>query len=278
MGEVQQKLDKTSKGIYKFAKIIIRLLKPFFPTAVKSAVKSVAKIITTPGVMKRTAKFAELAANATYAADGFATTHHVEFLNNGRFNSSYRGALQDVPENLRGTEIEWRAHICCWAASQAIHLEGDFIECGVWYGILSKTICEYTDFGSQNRKFYLVDSWGKMPGSHANPNYQEDIYDIVKKRFSKWPNVSLVRGLVPEALSRIPSQKVAYLSIDMNGSEPEKAALEFFYGKIVPGGVIYFDDYGWDFPELKDVVNKFFADKPESLLHFPSGNSIVVKL
>ena len=192
------------------------------------------------------------------------------------FNSSYREALQDVPEPLRGTEIEWRAHICCWAASQAIHLEGDFIECGVWYGVLSKVICSYTDFGSQNRNFYLIDSWGKMPGSHAD--YQEEIYDIVKKRFAKWQNVILVKGLVPEVLSKIPSRKIAYLSIDMNGSEPEKAALEFFYDKIVPGGVIYFDDYGLPYPELRDVVNKFFADKPETLLHFPSGNSIVVKL
>lgn len=229
MEQVPHKVGKANKGIYKniFAKII-DLLKPFFPSAVKGAVK----IIISPGVMKRYAKSYALAANSTYFADGFATTHHVEFLNNECFNSSYRAALEDVPEFLRGTEIEWRAHICCWAASQAIHLEGDFIECGVWYGVLSKTICEYTDFGSQNRNFYLVDSWGKMPGSHTDANYQEDIYDIVKKRFAKWPNVRLIKGLVPEALSRIPSQKVAYLSIDMNSSEPEKAVLEYFYEKL----------------------------------------------
>ena len=125
-------------------------------------------------------------------------------------------------------------------------------------------------------KLISIDSWGKMTGSHAD--YQEEIYDIVKKRFAKWQNVILVKGLVPEVLSKIPSRKIAYLSIDMNGSEPEKAALEFFYDKIVPGGVIYFDDYGLPYPELRDVVNKFFADKPETLLHFPSGNSIVVKL
>jgi len=253
------------------------LVKRFFPWAVNPALRfiRIAKFIIFLGGGKAYRHF-ELFGIVTYADDGFSTTHHVEFLNDDRFNFSYREALQDVPEHLRGTKIEWRAHICCWAASQAIHLEGDFIECGVWYGVLSKTICSYTDFGSQNRNFYLVDPWGKMPGSHAG--YQEEIYDIVKKRFAKWPNVILVKGLVPEALSRIPSQKIAYLSIDMNGSEPEKAALEYFYDKIVPGGVIYFDDYGWSYPELRDVVNKFFADKPETLLHFPSGNSIVVKL
>ena len=265
-----------SGTVRKIKDLVIR----FFPWAVAPTTKfiRIAKFIFLPGGMARFGTIVELAAGTTYAADGFATGHHVEFLNDDRFNSSYREALHDLPESICKTKIEWRAHICCWAASQAIHLEGDFVECGVWYGVLSKTICEYTDFGHQNRNFYLVDSWGKMPGSHANLNYQEDIYDIVKKRFAKWSNVILVKGLVPEALSRIPSQKIAYLSIDMNGSEPEKAALEYFYNKIVPGGVIYFDDYGWDYPELVEVVNKFFADKPETLLHFPSGNSIVVKL
>jgi hypothetical protein len=47
---------------------------------------------------------------------------------------------------------------------------------------------------------------------------------------------------------------------------------------VVPGGIIYFDDYGWGYPDLREVVDEFFYDKPESLLHFPSGNSIVVKI
>ena len=93
-----------------------------------------------------------------------------------------------------------------------------------------------------------------------------------------YKNVSLVRGLVPEVLDQVKIEKIAFLGIDMNGSVAERAALERFYDKIVPGGVIYFDDYGWDYPDLRKTVNEFFEDKPESLLHFPSGNSIVVKL
>ena len=173
--------------------------------------------------------------------------------------------------------MEWRAHICTWAAQQALSLEGDFVECGVWYGFLSKTVCEYVNFGSTGREFYLIDSWGAQPGSHPNPKYQEDIYDLVKSRFSVYPYVHLLRGLVPKVLEQVRSTKVAYLAIDMNGSVAELAALEFFYEKMVSGGVIYLDDYGWGFPELRRVVDDFLADKRESLLHFPSGNSIIVK-
>jgi hypothetical protein len=216
---------------------------------------------------------------ATYAGDGFLTTHHVSFLHDEKFKSSYQNALIDIPASLQNCHIEWRAHICCWAASRAVHLDGDFVELGVWYGVLSKTMCEYVSFEKYtNKKFYLVDSFGEMSGSHPDESYRKDIFETVTNRFAKYQNVKLIRGLVPEALPRIPVQKIAYLAIDMNGSEPERAALEYFYDRVVSGGVIYFDDYGWGYPELRKVVDNFFADKPEELLHFPSGNSIVVKI
>ena len=213
----------------------------------------------------------------TFNQDGFSTSHFLGFRQDSKFNSAFSSAVSSMPQNLAGhmTTIEWRAHICTWSANQALKLEGDFVECGVWHGTLSKTICEYADFKSNNRKFYLVDTWGGSPENH--PNYQVDIFDQVKTRFSMYPSVQLVRGSVPTILEQIPSSQIAYLSLDMNGSLPELAALNFFYPKMVRGGVIYFDDYGWNYPELRKVVDEFFSDKPETLLHFPSGNSLVIK-
>ena len=215
---------------------------------------------------------------ASNPRDGFATTTTLSFLTNDRFIAAFNNSFDEVPERwmpmLRN--VDWRAHICTWAASQALALkEGDFVECGVWYGILSKVICEFTSFAQQDRNFFLVDPWGGLKGFH-DKWYEDEIFDVVGRRFSQYPNVHLVRGLVPDVLPQIAAKKIAYLSIDMNGSEPERAALEFFYDKIVPGGIIYFDDYGW-FPELRATVNQFFADKPENLLHFPGGTSIIIK-
>lgn len=100
----------------------------------------------------------------------------------------------------------------------------------------------------------------------------------MKERFSIYPQIQIIRGVVPDCLTKITSSKIAYLAIDMNSSIPELETLRYFYEKIVPGGIIYFDDYGWEYPELRKVIDKFFSNKPESLLHFPSGNSIVVKI
>jgi len=214
----------------------------------------------------------------SYFSDGFATTHYVGFKNDRQFVKAFENAFEDVPRYfdnpLKG--IEWRAHICTWAANQARSLGGDFVECGVWYGILSRTMCNYVDFKNHPGTFFLIDSWGEIPGSHHG--YKEDIFDTVQKRFKDLDNVKLIRGLVPEVLDEVKSERIAFLSIDMNGAVAERAALEYFYDKMVPGGIIYFDDYGWDYPELRATVDEFFLNKQEKLLHFPSGNSIVIKV
>lgn len=127
---------------------------------------------------------------------------------------------------------------------------------------------------SKQVEIFLFDTWGSE-GSH--PSYTEDIYEKVKLRFD-YVNAILVRGKIPEILRSVKFNKIAYLSIDLNSYLPERDVLEFFYDKMVTGGIFYFDDFGWQgFPELQVIVNDFFADKPETLLHFPTGQSIAIK-
>ena len=220
---------------------------------------------------------------ATYMGDGFATTHYVSFLHDKNFCEAYRRGFDkiDVPSLLweRDTfNIAWRAHIVTWAANQALQLDGDFVECGVWYGILSKTICEHTVFQDSGKKFYLIDMWGDPTSNTLHENYKTDMFSVVQERFRLYPNVELIRGCVPDILEKVPVTSISYLAIDMNGYFAERKTLEKYYDMVVPGGIIYFDDYGWGYPKLRETVDDFFSDKPEKLLHFPSGNSIVVKL
>lgn len=220
---------------------------------------------------------------ATYMDDGFATRHYVSFLHDKKFCDAYLGSFDkiDDPNILRLRDsfgIAWRAHIVTWAANQALKLNGDFVECGVWYGTLSKTICEYTNFKHSSKKFYLIDTWGDPTSNRLHENYKINMFSVVEERFKAYPNVRLIRGSVPEILEKVPVTSISYLAIDMNGYFAERKTLERYYDIVVPGGIIYFDDYGWDYAKLRETVDDFFSDKPEKLLHFPSGNSIVVKL
>lgn len=237
----------------------------------------------------------EYLSKRSYSADGFITIHDTPFLRNQKLINAYEKALEGLEDfyvkpNSRyrqdhwesSKEILWRAHIVTWAAKTLGNVPGDFVECGVGNGLLSKTICEYMDFETQNRRFYLLDCWELFREVEWNKLYpvsqSPSWFDFAASRFSTYPNVKLIKGMIPESLEMVKKiDKVAYLSIDMNDGEPEIAALKFFWDKLSPGAIVYFDDYLWGYEKLQKYVDEFLADKNVELLHIPTGNSILIK-
>jgi O-methyltransferase len=214
-----------------------------------------------------------------FYGDGFITMNYVGGFNNPKMEMAWQKSIDELPKEIRNwnKEIKYRAHIVTWAASQVKDLQGDFVELGVFYGHLSKVIINFDLELLSNRNFYLVDPWGSSKLDFSNARYNEDIYEFVESRFKAYPQIKLIRNSVPDALNEVPSQKIAFLMIDMNGFEAELAALNFFYPKMVKGGIIYFDDYGGRWPRLREVVDEFLSNKPEELLTFASPNAIMIK-
>ena len=61
-------------------------------------------------------------------------------------------------------------------------------------------------------------------------------------------------------------------------SEPEIAAAHFFWDKIVPGGVVILDDYGFKgHEEQKAAFNEFAKQKNVPILQLPTGQGIIFK-
>ncbi len=55
-------------------------------------------------------------------------------------------------------------------------------------------------------------------------------------------------------------EKIAVLHVDCDWYESVKLSLETFYDKVVPGGVIIFDDYGF-WKGAKKAIDEFLIDK-----------------
>ena len=55
----------------------------------------------------------------------------------------------------------------------------------------------------------------------------------------------LIKGMIPETLQQVHADKLCFAHIDVNLYEPTFAATEFCLKRLVPGGVIVFDDYCW---------------------------------
>jgi hypothetical protein len=109
------------------------------------------------------------------------------------------------------------------------------------------------------------------------PSYYIDIYQAVKEQFAPY-SAKVIKGRVPESLDQVDTDKVCYLSLDMNITMPEIAAAEHFWDKMAHGGVIILDDYGWAWhTPKKKAFDKFAAERSVEVMFLPTGQGLIFK-
>ena len=201
-----------------------------------------------------------------------------------RRNKKFMAAFKANASNRQERSLELRLNTLIWAADQAVHLEGDFVECGVWKGFCSAVIADYLDFGTLSKSFFLYDTFQGIPAEldsekHNSPLFAEEgLYEKVVARFRQHPNVRVVKGAVPHSFEQAAPEKIAFLHLDMNSSKSEIAALEVLFERIVPGGLLVFDDYGWTGYVAQQLAeDDFMAERGHSILELPTGQGLLIK-
>jgi hypothetical protein len=193
-----------------------------------------------------------------------------------RFRRAYRQSVGAVGVDL---QIYWRIHTLLWAAELAVPLPGAFVECGTARGMMASAICEH--LGWDGRRFLLVDTFQPPPpGPHQEALrlvYAEGV-EPVRERFARWPGVELLEGRIPEVLAGVEVEHVAFLHVDLNGAAAETAAVEYFWPRLVPGGVLVYDDYGhFEYAESHAAADALAERLGYSILELPTGQGLVVK-
>jgi hypothetical protein len=223
-----------------------------------------------------------------YAEDGLFTIHDQSFRRNPRFREAYARGIQ-AGEGV-DPHFEWRIHVALWAASAALGVPGDFVECGVNAGFTSSAIMRALDFARLSRRYYLVDTFAGPVAEQTSPHDRERVrglvaagayvtdLDLVHANFAEWPNAVVVQGAVPDVLPRVPADHVAFLHIDMNCAAPECAALEYFWPKLSHGAIVLFDDYARrEYPELREALEPTALRLGANVLSLPTGQGMIVR-
>lgn len=222
----------------------------------------------------------------SYAGDMMITlSKNLTFAGDSRFMTSFNSAAKSDQEK----SLLWRLHVLAWAASHAIHIPGDFVECGVLHGFASAVVCNYLDFAKLPKTFYLYDTFAGLPAETStekerqmwNINYSENPQkwlSDVRAVFAAYPNVKIVPGIVPTSFELESPSAVAYLHLDMNSAQAEILALKHLFDRVSCGGLIVLDDFGWIFNRNQATAElAFMRNKHHAILELPTGQGLVLK-
>jgi len=194
-----------------------------------------------------------------------------------------------------------------WSLIQSFHhvrqesLVGDFVECGVWKGgniillkkliekfNLKKNIYGFDTFeGMVEPSFYDVNYNNKSAKRMFDEHKKKEIgfamcsIDDVKrniKKNTKTDNIFLIKGKVENTLmnkKKLP-KKISILRLDTDFYESTKIELEILFPRLVKGGVLIVDDYGF-WKGAKKAVDEYFCDYRQFMHYVDHSCRLLIK-
>ena len=173
-----------------------------------------------------------------------------------------------------------------------LSLPGNVAECGVWQGSTllptglflrrrapTKRLLGFDSFKGLNETVsHDVQLGGDEDERKHVGGFSNTSYEAVNQRvreFGLAQTATLVPGYFQDTLAGYADWRFCFVHLDCVIYESYRACLEFFYPRLVAGGVILLDEYNdppW--PGCTLAVDEFLADKPEKLTEVKSDNHV----
>ena len=177
-----------------------------------------------------------------------------------------------------------RCYVIYVLLQQSLSLDGDIVECGVYKGGTAAMIARVVGEHGAARKLFLFDTFAGMPETdptrdiHKKGDFADTSLEEVET-FVNAPRTAVFRaGLIPDTFAGLESHRMAFVHIDVDIYKSVIDSLEFLWPRLLPGGTIVFDDYGFPTcPGAKQAVDFFFAHTPTYPLCLPTGQAVVFK-
>jgi len=165
----------------------------------------------------------------------------------------------------------------------ANYLNGNICEVGVYKGGSAEIIAKNKN---EDKKLYLFDTFEGMPSvsekdnHHKKTDFNDTSYEKVKDSLSSFKNVFVYKGVFPVQNSEVvKEEKFSLVHLDVDIYESYKNCLEFFYPKLVSGGILILDDYhAKTCAGAKIAVDEFLKNKPEKPIWDTFSQAVVIKI
>lgn len=158
-----------------------------------------------------------------------------------------------------------RCHVLYSLAKQAMRLDGDFFECGVYKGGTAILLAELLAAkGTAGIRLHLFDTFEGMPETDAKIDlhrlwdFADTDIDSVRARVGRQDLVELHQGFIPATFSGMENARIAFAHIDVDIYQSVLDCCSFVMPRLVAGGFVIFDDYGFpSCPGARKAVDDF---------------------
>ncbi len=171
------------------------------------------------------------------------------------------------------------------AVDRTRDVPGDMAELGVYRGGSAKAIAER----APRRNLHLFDTWTGLPSSECpskdangllkQGDFAASILEV--REYLAGLTVFFYDGEFPRSYpNNLQYANFAFVHIDCDLHESAKAGIDWFWPRMSPGGIMYFDDYGCEFTGVTEAVNAAFTPEQIELQYDVHGfqiGALVVK-
>ena len=182
----------------------------------------------------------------------------------------------------------------------AMALDGERAECGVFSGTSALLMCraaQTLDPGYDGGSLHLIDSFEGLspaidedrfvtPDGGAGVNTRKSVWkdafgapiEYAQTALRDFAAVQFHRGWIPAVFAELPESRWSFVHLDVDRYEPTHAGLEYFYPRLVEGGVIICDDYGAPlYPGAQRAWDHYCDTHGVAYIVLDTGQSVILK-
>lgn len=171
---------------------------------------------------------------------------------------------------------------------QTASLEGSLIEIGVWRGGSGAVIARSAQLAGITAPVYLCDTFtGVVKAGAADSFYrggehrdtdQQRVESLLRRL--NLADVRILSGVFPEATAdAIAHEQFRFCHIDVDVYESARAIFEWVWPRLVVGGAVVYDDYGFAWCEGVTRHVEQVRDGPDRrFVHNLNGHAVLIRL
>jgi O-methyltransferase len=166
-------------------------------------------------------------------------------------------------------------------------LRGELLEVGVWRGGTGALIAKQAELSGIPSTVYLCDTFcgvvkaGENDSRYKGGEHSDTSEELVAALMGELnlKNTKILKGIFPDDTAPlIGGGPFRFCHIDVDVYLSAKEAAEWIWGKLVVGGMLVFDDYGFQScGGVTKFVNEERGKKGRLVIHNLNGHGIIVK-